>query len=274
MIRRPSSAARLLKTSAAATAQAAPSRRATPGRAADRQAASPAQSATSAMTSSESTPSIRSMRTEATASRPRDVVAREGDSPDRVAADAGRQKRADERADEEDPHDRAERRSIRAGERAQQHEPAVGHQRAVDEHQQDGDANRPPVGAAGRRQHVRAGRSSTARRPSGQRPTSTRRTPPRLGRLTATGGGSVARWRAGSCFTWYARIRNFAYGTNCFIAPTFTWQGLRQVVQIVSSKSLAVGQVLGLEVQLLGVDVQHVADRLRVLAVVERRRTD
>src|SRR5439155_27361698 len=44
---------------------------------------------------------------------------------------------------------------------------------------------------------------------------------------------SVVRCRSGSCFTWYARTRNFAYGTNCFIAPTFTWHGLRQVGQTV-----------------------------------------
>ena len=57
-------------------------------------------------------------------------------------------------------------------------------------------------------------------------------------------------------------MRNFAYGTTCFIAPTFTWQGLRHVGQIVLDDVLAVRQALGLEIQLLGRRRQDVADRL------------
>ena len=46
------------------------------------------------------------MKTDATASPPLTFSLREAVGAHRVAADAGRQERADERADEEDPHQR------------------------------------------------------------------------------------------------------------------------------------------------------------------------
>src|SRR5262249_42977620 len=129
---------------------------------------------------------------------------------------------------EEDPHDPAERRPIGWIDDAQEQQPAAGHQRAIDQNQRDGDRDETPVGAGERRQHLRrvaapedvgsqAGGDGRAR-----------------SRFQGCGLGSVSRWRSGSCFTWYARTRNFAYGTNCFIAPTLTWHGLRQVGQIES----------------------------------------
>jgi hypothetical protein len=108
---------------------------------------------------------------------------------------------------------------------AQQHHPAIGHQRTIDDHQEHGDRNQPPVGVGQcREDFARVTLPEDERGQSGRDGGAQSRFQGVL--------GSVVRWRSGSCFTWYARTRNFAYGTNCFIAPTFTWHGLRQVGQM------------------------------------------
>jgi hypothetical protein len=78
----------------------------------------------------------------------RHLQARQAVSADRGVADARREKRPDERADEEDPHDGPER-DVRGGrERSQQDQPPVGIQCAIhqdEEHRQEDPA---PFGAA------------------------------------------------------------------------------------------------------------------------------
>src|SRR6185436_19186115 len=129
------------------------------------------------------------------------------------------------------PHQRADRRATIRLNRAEQGDPPVGHQGAIDEDDQDGDADPAPIDAGGGRGDRR--RIAAPQNVPGQSCGDGDSREPAEG-AQGCGVGSVSRWRAGSRFTWYAPTRNFAYGTNCFIAPTFTWHGLRQVGQMVS----------------------------------------
>ena len=70
----------------------------------------------------------------------------------RISADACGEKCADKRTDKEDPHDRRERRACTGLDRAEQNDPSVGHQGPIRQDEQDGDSDRPPVGAGGCRE--------------------------------------------------------------------------------------------------------------------------
>ena len=147
----------------------------------------------------------------------------------RIAADT-RQKAPEKGAEEEDAQDRSKRGTVRGFERVEQGDPAIGHQGAIDEHEHDGKHERPPVGVRRHGEHFARVALPKEIRGQAQGDGNARDADGRS--VQGCGLGSVFTGRGASCFTWYARIRNFAYGTTCFIAPTFTWQGLRQVGQI------------------------------------------
>ncbi len=95
------------------------------------------------------TPSRRSMTTDVTATARRHAQTRESVGADRVTADAGGQKRAGERAGEKDSHECAERRTIDPRNRREEHDPAVGHQCAISDDEENRHADPPKIGPCG-----------------------------------------------------------------------------------------------------------------------------
>ena len=124
---------------------------------------------------------------------------REAVRPDGIAADAGRQKRAHEGADKENPENRVKGRQVAPFERAEQDEPAIRHDRAVEDDQHRRDKERQesgPLDHVPDFARVRAPEGVTEQR---QRKRQAEDAPKR--RFFHRTLGNVSRWRAGSCFT-------------------------------------------------------------------------
>ena len=155
--------------------------------------------------------------------------------------------------------------------RREQREPAPRHQRAVEERQADGDRQRDDAGGRGDAPDFRGVADPEQPR---QQPERDEQAHPRgcreacsLRRWAASRGGARGRASPGRPARGTSRRARTASSR-----PRSPGTGSGRSRRWSSRTSSRCGEVLGLEVQRLGAVVEHVAERLRVLAVEERRR--